>query len=114
MVPMFALVVTRQTLVIGALTGLTYAVLAAGLLLVYRATRVINFAHGEMGAFAAAVTGELVLNYHWSYLGALIVGLLVGMTVGAVVDRLIIRRLFHASRVVLLVATLGISQLMLL
>src|SRR5881397_3798750 len=101
MSPLLAITVTRQTLVIGALTGLTYAVLAAGLLLVYRATRVINFAHGEMGAFAAAVTGELVLNYHWNYLGALAVGLLIGALVGGLVDRLIIRRLFNSSRVVL-------------
>ena len=32
--------------------------LAVGLVLVYRATRVINFAHGEIGAFGAAVLGQ--------------------------------------------------------
>jgi len=34
-----------ETVVIGALTGLTYGVLGAGLVLIYRATKVINFAH---------------------------------------------------------------------
>nr|MDT0664739.1 hypothetical protein [Micromonospora sp. DSM 115978] len=37
----------------GLVTGLTYALLGAGLVLVYRATRVINVAQGELGVFGA-------------------------------------------------------------
>jgi len=51
-----------EIVVIGALTGLTYAILAAGLVLIYRATRVINFAHGEIGAFGATLLAKLVLD----------------------------------------------------
>ena len=36
---------------------MTYGLLAVGLVLVYRSNRIINFAHGEIGAFGAAVFG---------------------------------------------------------
>ena len=41
-----------EVAVIGAITGLTYAVLGAGLVLLYRATGILNFAHGEVGTLA--------------------------------------------------------------
>src|SRR5205823_8348281 len=71
-VSVLALSISPQILLVGALTGLAYAVLAVGLVLVYRATRVINFAHGEIGAFGAAVLAKLVLDYGWSFWLALL------------------------------------------
>src|SRR5439155_1011086 len=59
-------------LFLGLVTGATYGLLAVGLVLVFRANRIINFAHGETGAFAAAVLGVLVVNYHLPYWGALL------------------------------------------
>ena len=48
--------------VIGAISGLTYAVLGAGLVLIFRATGIINFAHGEVGALAGAIFARVVLQ----------------------------------------------------
>jgi ABC-type branched-subunit amino acid transport system ATPase component/ABC-type branched-subunit amino acid transport system permease subunit len=104
--------VTSQTLMIGAMTGLTYAVLAAGLVLVYRATRVVNFAHGELGALGAAALALLVLDHDWNFFAALAAVLVAGAAVGAAVELLVVRRLFHAPRLVLLVATIGVAQLL--
>jgi ABC-type branched-subunit amino acid transport system permease subunit len=103
--------VSGETLLIGALTGLTYAVLAAGLVLVYRATRVINFAHGEMGAFGAAILAKLVIDEHWNWWVAFALVLLIGGALGAAIELGVVRRLFRAPRLVLLVATIGVSQL---
>ena len=97
--------------VIGALTGLTYAVLAAGLVLVYRATKVINFAHGEIGAFAAAILAKLVLDLHWPYFAAFASVLVIGGALGGLIELTVVRRLFGAPRLVLLVATIGVAQL---
>jgi ABC-type branched-subunit amino acid transport system ATPase component/ABC-type branched-subunit amino acid transport system permease subunit len=102
-----------QTLVVGVLTGLTYALLGAGLVLVYRATKVINFAHGQIGAFGAAVLAKLVLDKGWNFYAALALVLLIGAAVGAAVELLVVRRLFEAPRLLLFVATLGVSQVML-
>jgi ABC-type branched-subunit amino acid transport system ATPase component/ABC-type branched-subunit amino acid transport system permease subunit len=101
-----------QALSTGAMTGLTYAVLAAGLVLVFRATRVVNFAHGDTGAFGALVLGKLVADQHWPYLAALPVALAVGGLTSAFMELVVVRRLFHAPRLVLLVATIGLSQVL--
>ena len=55
--------VSRQVLFSGAVTGLTYAVMAVGVILIFRSTRVINFAIGEMGAFSAALLYRLVIDW---------------------------------------------------
>jgi ABC-type branched-subunit amino acid transport system ATPase component/ABC-type branched-subunit amino acid transport system permease subunit len=105
--------VSLEILVIGLLTGLTYSVLAAGLVLVYRATRVINFAHGEIGALGAAVLAKLVIDLDLNFFVALPLVLALGAAVGAAIELGVIRRLFRAPRVIVLVATIGVSQLLL-
>jgi ABC-type branched-subunit amino acid transport system ATPase component/ABC-type branched-subunit amino acid transport system permease subunit len=99
--------------VIGATTGLTYAVLGAGLVLIYRATGILNFAHGEVGTLAGAVLGRLVLQDRWNYWVALLVCTAIGAAVGALTELLVMRRLVNASKLVLLAATLGLAQVLL-
>ena len=101
------------TLVTGLLIGLSYGVLAVGLVLVYRATRVVNIAHAEVGAFCAALMARLVLDAHVPWFVALLIVLVVGAAIGAAVELVVVRRLERSPRVVLLVATLGVSQLLL-
>src|SRR5687768_13218009 len=105
--------ISLETFVIGLLTGLAYAVLAVGLVLVFRATRVINFAHGEIGAFGAALLAKLVLDEHWNFWLALGAVLLVGGAIGALIELVVVRRLFRAPRLILLVASIGVAQLVL-
>ena len=47
---------------LGPIIGLTYGLLAVGLVLVYRTNRIINFAHGQIGAFGAAFFGIAVVQ----------------------------------------------------
>jgi ABC-type branched-subunit amino acid transport system ATPase component/ABC-type branched-subunit amino acid transport system permease subunit len=105
--------ISGETVVIGALTGLTYAVLAAGLILVFRATKVINFAQGEMGAFGAAILAKLVLDDHWNFWIALLAVTALGGVLGGLIEFTVVRRLFRAPRLILLVATIGVAQLVL-
>ena len=104
--------ISPEVLVIGALTGLVYAMLGAGLVLVYRATKVINFAYGEIGAFGAAILAKVVLDYHVNFFVALAGVLVVGAVIGAAVELGVVRRLFNAPRLILLVATIGVAQLL--
>ena len=105
--------VDQRAIVVGAVIGLTYALLAAGLVLIFRASRVINFAHGQIGALCAGVLAKLVLDLHWPFFLALAAVLALGGAIGAVVELGIVRRLFDAPRLLLFVATLGVSQLLL-
>jgi len=103
-----------QVLFNGAVTGMTYGVLAVGLVLVYRSTRVINFAYGQMGVFGAALLALLVINYHVNFYVSLLLVLVVGGVLGAAIELVVVRRLFKAPRVIMFVATLGVTQLFLL
>ena len=70
--------ISVPVLVLGLVTGLTYGILAVGLVLVYRSNRILNFAHGEIGAFAAAVFGVVVIRWHVPYYVALPLAMLLG------------------------------------
>src|SRR3954449_6093059 len=99
--------------VLGVVVGLQASLLALGLVLIYRANRFINFAQVQMGSVASAVLAVLVLRLDVPYWPALVVALAVGCAVGAGVELLLGWRLFDKSRLVLLVATIGIAQLLL-
>ena len=103
--------VNSQIVFDGVVQGLAISVIAVGVVLVYRATRIINFAVGNMGVVGAALLSLLVVQYHVPFWVGLVVALLVGLAFGAVVDLAIIRRLRKSPRVVVLVATIGVSQL---
>src|SRR4051812_49192674 len=94
--------ISVETLTLGAMMGLAYAVLGAGLVLVYRATRVINFAYGEIGALSAAVLAKLVMDEHWNFFVALAAVLVGGGLIGGAIELVVVRRLFRAPRLVLL------------
>ncbi len=106
-----ATLVTQQVLFDGFVNGLVFGLLAMGIVLVYRATRVINFAVGNMGVIGAGLIALLVVQYHVPFWIAVVVGLAAGTLYGAVVELVVIRRLFDAPRVIVLVATIGIAQL---
>ena len=103
---------TRQLWFDGIVNGMVLGLLALGVVLVYRSTRVINLAVGNMGLPATGLMALLVFNYGFPYWLALPIVLTVGIGVGAIVERAVIRRLFDAPRVIVLVATIGIAQLM--
>jgi ABC-type branched-subunit amino acid transport system permease subunit len=80
---------------------------------VYRASRVINLAHAEIGAFAAAVTAWLVRSHQVPYAVAAVMAVAAAGAVGALAEAVVIRRLRQAPRVVAMIATVGVGQLML-
>lgn len=103
-----------SVVLLGMSAGLQAALLAIGLVLVYRASRFINFAQGQMGSIAAAVLAVLMFELDAPYWVALPVALGVGGLTGAGIERLLSWRLFEKSRLALLVATIGVAQLALL
>ncbi len=110
---MFGIEITQQAVFYGAVFGLIYAVFAAGFVLVYRATGVLNFAQGEIGAFGAAIFALFHVQYgvpYWLAFGFAVVATAV---IGMVIELSVVRRLFDSPRLVLLIATVGVAQLLL-
>ncbi|MEY2432458.1 MAG: hypothetical protein QOC92_2183, partial [Acidimicrobiaceae bacterium] len=100
-----------EVIALGLVTGLTYALLAVGIVIVYRSARVLNFAQGEMGAMAAGLMPVAVTNWGWSYWPTLVVALAAGAAAGAFTELVVMRKLAKASRLIVMVATIGVSQL---
>jgi len=96
----------------GAMFGTGTGLLAVGLVLTYRTTRIINFSYGAMGSLAAGLATGLHLGQGWSWPVCVVVGIAFGVLVGALVERLVVRRFATAPRLVLTVATIGLAQLL--
>ena len=96
----------------GAVVGSLYALVAFGLILTYRATRAINFAQAGMGAVPAVGALVLVFARGWPFFAALAAAVVVALALGAVIERQVIRPFEHSPRLVVSVATIGLSLLL--
>lgn len=104
-------ILTWNLLFKGVVGGMITALVAMGIVLVYRSSRVINFAVGNMGVPATALFAVMVGVRGWPYWPSLVAALLLGALLGVVIELVVIRRLFKAPRVIVLVATIGVAQL---
>lgn len=100
-------------MVLAVTFGCLNALFAIGLVLIYRATRIINFAHAGFGGFGAVLMLLLVNELGWPYFAGMAAGLLTAIALGGVCEFFFVRRFAKAPRLVLTVATIGIGQLLL-
>ncbi len=118
--PAVAILVVQQVLfpvplgilVRGLLVGGLTALVALGMALIYRSNRILNFAQADLGGVPAVLVIMLMTAWGWSYWLALPVGLVAAVVVGGLVELAVIRRFFRAPRLILTVATIGLSQLL--
>jgi len=94
--------------ILGLGTGAIYALAAQGLVLIYRGSGTINFAHGAIALLGAAVFVELRDDWGWPTLAAAISGVALTALIGAIIDIAIMRRISGASPLARLVVTLGV------
>jgi branched-chain amino acid transport system permease protein len=99
-------------LLYGGVIGSLYGLVAIGLILVYRANRVVNFAQAGLGAVPAVVAVLLITSKGWPYLAALPVLVVGCLALGAVVEVVLIRRFATSPRLILAVVTIGVGQLL--
>ena len=99
-------------IILGLVFGSLYALIAVGLVLVYRANRVVNFAQAELGSVAAIVAIELVIEYDLNYFLAITTGFAAAALSGIIVDLVVVRVFRNAPRLILAVATIGVAQIL--
>ena len=94
----------------GISTGALYALVALGIVVIYKATQVVNFAHGEMfmlGGFFA-FTFHVMLG--WPYLPSFALAVALAFGVGIAVDRIAFRPLMQRQTLVsVLLVMIGLS-----
>ncbi|MER7926122.1 MULTISPECIES: branched-chain amino acid ABC transporter permease/ATP-binding protein [unclassified Streptomyces] len=88
--------------------GALYALTAHGIVLVYRGSGVLNFAHGAIGMAGAYVQWELADRHGLPYWPATACGVLTSAVLGVLTHLLVIRPLRRASTLARLVGTLAV------
>jgi len=93
----------------GATTGALYALIALGIVIVNKATGVINFAHGELLMVSGFIAWTLHVSVALPYSVSLLLTVAAGFAIGVVTERIAFRPLMKADLVSLVLATVGLS-----
>ena len=94
---------------LGVVYGSIYAILAIGIVLVYRGNRIINFAQAQVGIPAAILAIELNVTYNVNFVLSCLTGIVAAVLLGAILS-LLPRHFRKSSRLILTVATIGLAQ----
>jgi branched-chain amino acid transport system permease protein len=97
-----------QTVVAGLAQGGIYGSLALALVLIYKATEVINFAQGEMAMFTTYICWALITHHGFSYWPAFFATLGLAFVGGVGLQRTVIRPLERASVLTVVMATIAL------
>jgi len=97
-----------QQIVSGLASGGIYGSLALALVLIHRATGVINFAQGEMATFSTYVLWTLTHNHGWPYWPAAAFTLVVSFAGGVGIHQLAIRPVERGSVLRVVIVTIGL------
>jgi branched-chain amino acid transport system permease protein len=97
-----------QQVVSGLGSGAIYAALALALVLIHRATGVINFAQGEMAMFTTYIAWTLMTNHGWSYWPAFVATLVVSFALGVGIHTVVIRPVERSSVLTVVIMTIGL------
>jgi branched-chain amino acid transport system permease protein len=91
----------------GLIQGAIFSAFALALVLIWRSTRIVNFAQGSMAAATAFIALTLIHGGR-SYWFALVVALIAGFVLGAVVERVIVRPVEGGPELNAVIVTLGL------
>ncbi len=104
--------IPREVYLQGAVIGALYALVAMGLIVIFRANQIINFAQAQLGAVPAVLAALLVAKQGWSWWAVLPIVFLGAAALGGAVEVTVIRRFSSAPRLILTVATIGTGLLL--
>jgi branched-chain amino acid transport system permease protein len=100
-----------QQLAAGIRQGAIFAGLALALVIIYRSTRAINFAQGEMATFTTFICWSL-MNHGLSFWAAFPLVLLIAFVGGVTIERTIIRPVEKGPVITIVIMTLGLALLL--
>jgi branched-chain amino acid transport system permease protein len=100
-----------QQIASGIREGAIYAGLALAIVIIYRSTRVINFAQGEMATFTTFVAWSL-MNHGLSFWAAFPIVLAIAFVGGVAIERVVIRPVENAPVLTIVIVTLGLALLL--
>jgi branched-chain amino acid transport system permease protein len=101
-----------QIVISGIVVGSIYALAALGLVLVYKSSRVANFAHGQIIAAGAFITYYLTVSLgvpiFFSFIASMIITFFLAMSV----ERIFLRRLIGEPIISVIMVTIGLGSIL--
>ena len=98
-----------QFLVAGAAVGSLYALLALGFVIVYKATGVINFAHGGLLLLGTYLAFHFKERLGLPFYLAVLVAMIACAAVGLIIERLVLRHMVGQPVFAVILVTIGLS-----
>lgn len=101
-----------QLLINGLVVGGIYSLVALGFVVIYKATKVVNFAQGELVMVGAYVCFGLTVQLQIPFVFAFLMTLCFSVVLGLAVERLALRPLIGESHICVIMVTIGLSSVL--
>ncbi len=98
-----------QLVISGLVVGSIYSAVALGFVIIYKSTRVVNFAQGELLMVGAYVCYAFLVQMQVPFWGALILTILFSMVLALIIERLILRPMIGEPIISIIMVTIGLS-----
>lgn len=87
-----------QIIINGLISGMSYALIALGLTLIFSIMNILNFAHGQMYMLGSFIVYYFYARFKWNFFIALIVSILVLAVIGAFFEKFLFRRVLRVAK----------------
>jgi branched-chain amino acid transport system permease protein len=101
-----------QTILTGVSIGCVYGLVALGVILIFKATEVINFAQGELLMLGGFIGYSFITLWHFPYWVALLLTIILMGLFGMLLERTTLRSLVGQPVYAIVIVTIGISFFM--
>lgn len=101
-----------ETLFSGLAVGAKYALVALGFVIVFKATRVLNFAQASFVLIGGFLAWQLTVEWGLNFYLALVLSMVGGALLGMLVERLVLRRLVGEPPFALIMVTIGVLYIL--
>lgn len=98
-----------QFVISGLSLGSIYALLALGFVIIFKATEVVNFAHGSILALGAYSISRFSFTSHIDFYLAVLLGIAIAAALALVVERGLVRTMAGRSVIAVSIMTIGVD-----
>jgi branched-chain amino acid transport system permease protein len=99
-------------LTFGVVYGAIYGLIAVGIVLIYRGTKVVNFAQGEIGTFSLYLAWFVTTEHGLPWWMGALAAIGGAAFIGVAFEYVVVRRMVAANRLAVAVATVGLASVL--
>jgi branched-chain amino acid transport system permease protein len=101
-----------QLVINGLVVGSIYSLVALGFVIIYKATKVVNFAQGELVLVGAYICFALTVQMQLPFLVSFVITLLFSLVLGLCIERIVLRPLIGEPIISVIMVTVGLSSVL--